>query len=239
MDKNSVSRFSEKVNRSLFFFGAILMHLVLFLMVVGYVIFPSPPTVKEAPLGVVYVPPAEKTTPPPTPVDSHASTLSGVEVVAPIHTSDASPGVMNSEEFKEKMGVLGDAAQVGHDLGHLPTPAGPPVKSGPRVNMPGVKQTVLSWDGPNGSKRFPIYLAKYSNGDWDCNTYFHGSDLTSGCLPNLLAKVDEWSHGDLKSKEIKVVALDSRELIDNPPPIVFITGHKDFVLTEAEIANLR
>ena len=109
----------------------------------------------------------------------------------------------------------------------------------PPVNLPEVKKTVESWQSPGGHMRFPIYLAKYADGDWDCNHYFHGKDLTSGCLPNLLAKVDEWSHGDLKGKEIKVVALDSPELIQNPPPFVFFTGHKNFVLTQAEIINLR
>jgi len=238
MDPNKDARFSERLNRSIFFLVAILLHLVIFLMIVGYVVFPS---YHETPVGqfpLSFLPPAPVPVPPAPHMDQPKAPMPG-GMVAPIYGPQGAPiappsgldvgDIMNPESGKAGL----------HDPG-IRLPERNPLKAAPRVDLQEVKIMHLKWD-PTGSghMRFPIYLAKYANGDWDCNHYFHDGNLTSGCLPNLLAKVDEWSHGDLKGREIKVVALDSPELIANPPPFVFFTGHKNFVLTEAEIANLR
>jgi hypothetical protein len=126
--------------------------------------------------------------------------------------------------------------------GHEPT-LNPPTSISPDntslVDLIAFKRHLKIWTLPNGKMRFPIYLAKYADGDWNCNHYFHEGNLTSGALPNLFSKVEEWSEDELASNGIKVVALDSKEIIDNPPPFIFFTGHKDFHLTKAEIANLR
>jgi hypothetical protein len=91
------------------------------------------------------------------------------------------------------------------------------------------------------TKPFPVYLAQYADGDWDCNNFFNQGPgtVTSGALPNFLAKVKEWSHGSLIPKPPKSIVISSPDLISDPPPFIFITGHRDFHLTPAEVENLQ
>jgi hypothetical protein len=158
------------------------------------------------------------------------------DAVNEIHLNDATgPGMsISAKDFMPNASANSDVRE----------PALP--KLGPlrpndseRINLPAVQQMVKGWTQPDGKMRFPIYLAKYADGDWDCNNYLHGGKLTSGALPNLFAKVAEWSQGSMASDGIKIVALDSPEIISHPPPFIFFTGHKDFHLTAAEIKNLR
>lgn len=231
-------RFSERLNRSLFFFLAVLVHLFIFLAVLGYVIFPAPHV--DQPDGFTLIPPAPvpPSTPPKTP--TQASEASGLLTIkgdtpSPVPAGDGTaPGVnLGRGDFMEDFGR--------HAFEHAPRLSPAPDRTNVShswVDLSAVKKMRDGWGKP-GHQRFPIYLAKYADGDWDCNHYFHDGQLTSGCLPNLFAKVQEWSSNELKSSEIKVIALDSPELINHPPPFIFFTGHKDFILTDAEIANLR
>jgi hypothetical protein len=89
--------------------------------------------------------------------------------------------------------------------------------------------------------KFPVYLASYANGDWGCNSVFDDKkQLVAGSLPNLVAKMNEWGKGHVTG-EVMPTPLDigGPELLDKKPPFIFFTGHKDFVLTEQEIQNLR
>jgi hypothetical protein len=87
---------------------------------------------------------------------------------------------------------------------------------------------------------FPVYLASYADGDWSCNTVLSGNTIVAGSLPNLVAKMNEWSKGNLKGTVVPTpLDIGSSDLMEKMPPFVFFTGHKDFVLTDAEIENLR
>lgn len=78
---------------------------------------------------------------------------------------------------------------------------------------------------------FTIFEAKYQNGDWDCNP---------GAVPNLLRQIRQWSNDRIKAKEHpEVLDVGSDALFTLKPPFVYLTGHRDFTLTEAEIKNLR
>jgi hypothetical protein len=231
------ARVSERLNRSLFFFLAVLVHLFVFLAVLGYVIFPAPPA--PDPGGFTDTQPAPLPPPVTTKVTTDTAASSSVptiksDVPSPILASDSvNPGVSFN-----KGDLTGNLDEL--RAGHEPKLPAPPILShdpGPKVNLTEYKQMRKSW-GDDGHQRFPIYLAKYADGDWDCNHYFHDGQLTSGALPNLFSKIAEWSHNEMKSAVIKVIALDSPELINHPPPFLFFTGHKDFHLTPAEIANL-
>jgi hypothetical protein len=230
------ARLSERLNRSLFFFIAVLVHLFVFLAVLGYVIFPAPkaeppetPFIGQA-LPKQIVPPAPPTNPTP-----HAPDVAREASLNPLHTEMPDDFGVHITP-KELIGDQETSAAPSEPV--LPTPKQPPTDGKGIVDLPLVKEHLQNWTLPNGKMRFPIYLAKYADGDWDCNSYFHDGKLASGALPNLFAKVSEWSEGGLASNGIKVVALDSPEIINNPPPFIFFTGHKDFHLTPAEIANL-
>ena len=65
-------------------------------------------------------------------------------------------------------------------------------------------------------------------------------NIVAGSIPNLAAKIKEWSHGQIKGEvSPKPLNIGSRELLDKMPLFIFFTGHKDFVLTEQEVDNLR
>jgi hypothetical protein len=89
--------------------------------------------------------------------------------------------------------------------------------------------------------KFPVYLASYANGDWDCNVHLSpGGNIDAGSLPDLIAKVNEWSHEKIKGTVVPTpLDIGSPDLLAKMPPFILFTGHKDFVLTGTEIENLR
>lgn len=95
-------------------------------------------------------------------------------------------------------------------------------------------------DPHNVVARFPVYLASYANGDWDCNVKLVDGKIDAGSLPNLVAKINEWSQNHITGEVIPTpLNIGGPDLLDKKPPFVFFTGHKDFVLTAQEIQNLR
>ncbi len=96
-------------------------------------------------------------------------------------------------------------------------------------------------DPRNITARFPVYVAAYADGDWDCNVHLNANGkIDAGSLPDLIAKMNEWSQGHITG-EVEPTPLDigGPDLLDKKPPFIFFTGHKDFVLTDQEIQNLR
>ena len=233
-------RLKERLTRSAFFFGAVLLHLVIFLMVLGYIIFPAPPapdkdTTFEAPKLPHSTPPPQAPSPAPSAPD-----LGSVKEIVSVNPEAGAPPSAISPHDVGPDADIHPGIQPGHDPG---PPASIRVELSPDtspVDLQAYKIMHDRWMVPGKADfmKFPIYLAKYADGDWDCNTYFHDGKLTSGCLPNLMAKIDEWSHGELNGRNVKVVALDSKEILDDPPPFIFFTGHKDFHLTPTEIDTL-
>ncbi len=92
---------------------------------------------------------------------------------------------------------------------------------------------------PDGT--YPVYVASYADGDWSCNVQLDPQgNIAAGSLPNLAAKIEEWTHGDVKAHVIpKPLNIGGTELLDTKPPFIFFTGHKDFTLTDEEVKNLQ
>ena len=93
-----------------------------------------------------------------------------------------------------------------------------------------------------------IVLLSYEGGDWDCEFHHYNKkdkkgrpisvpDFKYGSLANLIREVDRRTNIEVKNKIPVVVRADSPEIFDSP--FVYITGHKDFTFTDAEIENLR
>lgn len=86
----------------------------------------------------------------------------------------------------------------------------------------------LSLGGPlTGSSSIVISLGRYSGGDWDCSPT---------AMMYLAHQIGERT-GMALDASARTVALSSPELMK--APFVYITGHKDFKFSQAEIANLR
>lgn len=113
----------------------------------------------------------------------------------------------------------------------------------PREARLEIKQTADQWKQPGGGGKynFTAFLAQYTGGDWDSTVRIKDQKVVGGSLPNLLYLMNKWSKDRITTNEdkIKVVRLDNGEILSNPPPFVFMTGTRDFKLTDAEVENLR
>jgi hypothetical protein len=236
---------AEKLSRSGYFFGALLLHLIVFVMVATWVIFPAfhPPTEDFT---KTYLPPAAPPPPPPqtqpaVEVPTHAVTTPTTIITAPTEapafsvplpdiTPQTTPVDVNTKLMTKVVSTPNTISEV---------------------RLAKIMETEKSWgrdknnilqsgsDPKNITAKFPVYLASYANGDWGCNTHLTAGKIDSGSLPNLIAKMNEWSKGHIKG-EVMPTPLDigGPDLLDKKPPFIFFTGHKDFVLTPQEIKNL-
>ncbi len=99
-------------------------------------------------------------------------------------------------------------------------------------------EKILQHD-PSGD--YPVYVASYADGDWACNISLDaGGSIVAGSLPNLVAKISEWTHRQVNAHVVaRPLRIGGPELAEQDPPFIFLTGHKDFVLTPQEVDNLR
>lgn len=112
----------------------------------------------------------------------------------------------------------------------------------PRDALPGIAQMTKSWKRPGGDKyEFTAVLAKYKDGDWNSTVRVQNNRVTGGSLPNLLYLMNKWSKDRIQTNEdkVEVVSLDDGEILAKCPPFVFMTGTRDFRLTDNEVENLR
>jgi hypothetical protein len=249
MNKDFVKRLMDKANRSLFFLIALAFHLILAVMLATLIIFqaPSPPKedFKEA-----FVPPASL--PPPPPQTSPQTVAVSPTAVPTTPTAITTANAASS--FSVPMPQIDTT--IDPNMQQNVVKAIPPQTNNLTSRLAAIRTTVTSWrsednirnaggDVHNLVAKFPVYIAQYSDAgdDWRCNNYYadpaHPDVMTSGCLPDLVSKITEWSRKDLQGAVIKSIAIDSPELISTPPPYIFFTGHKNFVLTDAEVTNLR
>jgi len=88
---------------------------------------------------------------------------------------------------------------------------------------------------------FTAYLAKYQGGDWDSTVWFRDGkpEISGGSLPNMLYLIEKLSKGKIRAEPQPVpLDLSSEEIYEKKPPFIFFTGHRDFKLTDKEVANL-
>lgn len=88
---------------------------------------------------------------------------------------------------------------------------------------------------------FTAFLGRYEGGDWNSTVRLEGDRVIGGSLPNLLYIISKWSRGSITTNEdrIRVISLDSDKIFAVKPPFIFLTGTRDFRLTDAEVENLR
>jgi hypothetical protein len=141
-------------------------------------------------------------------------------------------------------------------------PAGPPAGSMAGMSSAdasAIREFTGGWGkgtgaGTGSRKRvydFTAYLARYDGGNWwstvqgkyDGDSVKDGAAIVRGSLPNLLAFMNNLADPTLEVKtnynRVQAIKLDSQELFATKPPFIFITGTRDFTLTQAEVDNLR
>ncbi len=237
----------EKLSRSGYFFGAVMLHLVVFLLVATWVIFPAfhPPTED---FNKTYVPASAPPPPPPPPTPDAVQVPT--HTVAPTTTPITAPTAAPS--FTVSMpDITPDTTTPVSAQQQVQKIVAPPSTISP-ARLATIMQTEKSWgrdkqnilesggDPKNITAKFPVYLASYANGDWGCNVQLTNGQITAGSLPDLVAKINEWSHGHITGTVVpQPLNIGGPDLLDKKPPFIFFTGHKDFVLTTQEVQNLR
>jgi len=93
----------------------------------------------------------------------------------------------------------------------------------------------------NREFEFTAYIGQYAGGNWNSTVRVVQNRIETGSLPNLLYLMSFWSKDKIKTnyKNVKALKLDSDELFSVKPPFIFITGTRDFKLTDKEVENLQ
>lgn len=93
----------------------------------------------------------------------------------------------------------------------------------------------------NREFEFTAYIGQYTGGNWNSTIQTIGGKIENGSLPNLLYFMSSWSKNKVKTnyKNVKAIKLDTDEIFSVKPPFIFLTGTKDFKLSEKEVENLQ
>lgn len=88
---------------------------------------------------------------------------------------------------------------------------------------------------------FIAYIGQYQGGNWNSTIRFVDGKAETGSLPNLLYFMTAFSKNKVKTnyQNVRSIKLDSDEIFAIKPPFIFLTGTRDFVLTDKEVENLR
>ena len=103
------------------------------------------------------------------------------------------------------------------------------------------KGGTASFSQPLKSREFEFtaYLAKYAGGDWASTVRMEDGQITGGSLQNLLFVITKLSKKKIHAEpQAMPLDLSSDEIFQKKPPFIWFTGHRDFKLTEKEVANL-
>lgn len=89
---------------------------------------------------------------------------------------------------------------------------------------------------------FTAYVGKYSGGNWNSTFRLNPKNkVPLGALPNLLEFISKESREKVKTdyKRVEAIDLSSDRIFAVKPPFIFLTGSRDFVLSDKEIENLQ
>jgi hypothetical protein len=238
-------RWMANFSRAGFFLGAFLLHLIVFLLVATWIVF-GPPPPQPAPTKIYIQTSAQIPSPPPQPMAIPPSPkINNSSVETSGNSILIGPSPIKIDIQPPAFGKTTTYPPIG--IGDGPSPK-IPEGIGPR--LPDIYKTVTRYRGDDYRKTrcdptevasiFPVYVASYADGDWDCNLRLDkDGNIVAGSIPDLVAKINEWSHGKINGQVVpKPLNIGSSELLDKMPPFIFFTGHKDFVLTDQEIENL-
>ena len=259
--QSPLDRFITKLKNSRDFTISLLIHVIFVSIFGGTVLFQAvqePPDFEGGGEGFVgssepvAAPPQQTQVMPPTQDISVMATPTNTSAVNAITTTATSPMNFNMSQM-----VMAPPAPTAPTTMSAPKPMAP--SAGPGVTMSkadasAIKAFTTGWGKGTGSGsgtrsrefEFVAYIGQYgaANSGWNSTISTVGSDKTvinNGSLPNLLAYMSTRSKNKVKTNydKVKAIKLDSQELFAVKPPFIFMTGSKDFRLTEPEVENLR
>ncbi|HEV7406615.1 MAG TPA: DUF4159 domain-containing protein [Chthoniobacteraceae bacterium] len=231
-----------------------LFHVVALLLIGGTVLYKNMEETPDfAPAGGLFAPESVEQSPP-----EQAPTLS------PTSAPSVTPSASASAPSVELSAITSSSAAPAFTIAassmpqvkttNINTAAAPPpmAMSGSltKAAAAGIAKFSGSWAKPMaGGKGAPLqkrefqftaYLAKYAGGDWSSTVRMDKGAIVEGSLPNLLFVMSKLSKDKVSGDpQTKPLDLASEEIFEKKPPFIFFTGHRDFVLTDQEITNLR
>jgi len=130
------------------------------------------------------------------------------------------------------------------ELGKMPALPNPGPANGLTAAQLKDIKVFTEWREPSRGEAaftFTAFLGRYQGGNWNSTVRVQNGEITGGSLPNLLYAMSKWSKNRIKTneREVKAIDLDSPELLTARPPFIFLTGTRDFKLTDSEIENVR
>ena len=236
----------ERFSRMQYFIAAVLLHVVVFIMVATLVIFPAFNPPKDE-FQKSFLPPS---TPPPPPPQQTETVQVPTHTVAPITPTITTPNA--TPTFNVPLPDFTHEATPDNVVQKMQQQVKAPSKGIPSLRLAKIMETEKMWgrtleniqdsnnDPRNVVATFPVYVAKLADDDWYCNLHIVDNKIDTGSIPNLVAKIVEWSHNNIKAVVVpEPLEIAGPDLMAKRPPFIFFTGHMDFVLTDQEIANLR
>ncbi len=246
-----VRAFIVRLSRSRFFIISVALHFVLVITFGSYVLVKqqAPRTDFDDSTGGLVAPApaalAEPIQPMVAPNTSSAPNAASTQNLLSVITTTQP----NSGAFSLPAAPL-SAPSVGTTLTPASAPSVPhaPTFSGIPATQAKAMAGFTNWrtSGDSGSGvghdrafKFTAYLAKYAKGDWASTVRVSDGKITTGSLPNLLFLLRKWSKNKIDATPDAIpLDLASDDLLNKKPPFIFFTGHRDFVLTDKEVANL-
>jgi len=259
--QSPLQKLVDKLRNSRDFTISLLLHVILVSIFGGTVLFQAvqePPDFEGGGEGFVgssepvAAPPQQTQVMPPTQDMSVMATPVNTSAVNAITTTAASPMNFNMSQM-----VMAPPAPAAPTAMAAPKPAAP--AAGPAAQMStadasAIKAFTTGWGKGSGSAsgtrsrefEFVAYIGQYggANSGWASTISTVGENkgvINNGSLPNLLAYMSTRSKNKVRTNydKVKAIKLDSQELFSVKPPFIFLTGSRDFRLTEAEVENLR
>ena len=89
---------------------------------------------------------------------------------------------------------------------------------------------------------FTACIGQDTGGNWNSTVWVsRGNEIEVGSLPNLLYLMSAWSKDKIKTnyKNVRAIKLDSAEIFSVKPTFIFLTGSRDFTLSEKEVLALQ
>ena len=88
---------------------------------------------------------------------------------------------------------------------------------------------------------FTAYIGQYAGGNWNSTIQIVNDKIWNGSLPNLLYFMQSRSKNKVKTNytNVKAIKLDTDEIFSVKPPFIFLTGTRDFKLSDKEVENLQ
>ncbi len=256
MDPDEKKHWIERMLNAQFFVYALLVHVIAFILLAGTVIIRALVPTKSfisttliAGEGLGEAPPP----PPPAPtetkqfdvqVNQNPMDLKVREIIA----SSAPSASFSLPQFIAPTPTPGAASTASSAAQNI---AQNTVGTFSREQLKSIKDFTKNWvkSGGSGGPRgivaeFPIYVGQLSSGkDSLANIALKDGTtdtIIGGAIPNLSEMINRFSKGRIRANlQGKILRLASNEIFDTKPPFIYITGRRDFKLTDQEVENLR